>query len=516
MRRLILALAGSWLTAMTVTAAPVAPTLHIVTGPDAPKLERFAAEELAGQFQRLFQARTTITETVPAGSDPLVLLGSPQTNPAIAKTLGTGWPKLSPQGHLLKSTTLGDRVALVVGGGSPVATLWAVYELDHRFGVRTFLHGDVLPEKVPACTLTGFDVTLEPQVRIRGWQVLDGFPTGLGSWGIDDHKQLLRQLAKWKFNRITFGVDPEQPRLSFDSQSLPVTGDTPGRKVFRGAKQFDNPALMGKKGDERTRALRELVAAIRQAAQALGMEVGDAGAGVETITVRGFLPRIPTGPAPIPAAGFVLVTEVPGDLSPWVDFLARGSFDPQLTAAAAQEQLLTPILGAASTERVRLGFRKIDEAAALIARHDPEFFHLTPAFVSQRMQSQDAPPAWWKQASQLYAEGMNEMYRGIRGTFHNPARPTLLYYAKQCECAVHYFAALEAIRLAGVARAHGQNPEAILQLGKATESVYNALTAYGDVARDPSDRGAIAVLAAMVYRPLKAEVKALRKAGRKE
>ncbi|MCZ2341917.1 MAG: hypothetical protein LC104_08995 [Bacteroidales bacterium] len=516
MRCLILALAGLWLTAMTVTAAPVAPTIPIVIGPDAPKLERFAAEELAGQFQRLFQARTTITETVPAGSDPFVLLGSPRTNPALAKIVGADWPKLSDQGHLLKSTTRGDRVALIVGGGSPVATLWAVYELDHQFGVRSFLHGDVLPEKPPACTLTGFDVTLEPRTRIRGWQVLDGSPLGFGGWGLDEHKQLLRQLAKQKFNRITFGVDPEQPQLAFDSTSFPVTGDTPGRKVFQGAKLFDNPALAGKTGDARTQALRELMAEIRTAAQALGMEVGAAGAGVETITVRGFLPRIPAGKAEVPAAGFILAAEVPGDLSPWVDFLARGSCDPQLTPTAAQEQLLTPILGTASTERVLLGFQKIDAAARLIAQHDPQFFQLSPAFVAQQMQSAAAPPAWWKQASQLYTEGMNEMYRGIRGTFHNPARPTLLYYAKQCECAVHYFAALEAIRLAGVARAHGQNPEAVLQLGKATESVYNALTAYGDVARDPSDRGAIAVLAAMVYRPLKAEVKALRKAGRKE
>ena len=75
---------------------------------------------------------------------------------------------------------------------------------------------------------------------------------------------------------------------------------------------------------------------------------------------------------------------------------------------------------------------------------------------------------------------------------------------------------LELIRLAGVARSQGHTDEALTQLGKATESVYNALNAYADVARDPSDRGAIAVLAATVYRPLKAESKALRKAGRPE
>jgi hypothetical protein len=117
-------------------------------------------------------------------------------------------------------------------------------------------------------------------------------------------------------------------------------------------------------------------------------------------------------------------------------------------------------------------------------------------------------PGWWKEAGKLYAGGMDEMYRGIRATFNDPARPILLYYAKRCEFAVHYFAGVEAARLAGQARAKGDKEAAVSSLEKATESVYNALTALGDVARDPSDRGAIAVLAEFAYRPLRAELKA--------
>lgn len=504
------------LTAVLLTALPAfaAPSVRIVTGPDAPKLERFAAEELGTQLGRLFQATTTVTDTVPPGSDPVILLGSPKTNPAIAQTIGTNWPKLSEQGHLLKSVKLGDRPALLVGGGSPVATLWAVYELDHQFGVRALLHGDVLPEKPPAFTLDGFSVTLEPRIPLRGFQLLDDSPIGFGGWGLDDQKQFLRQLAKLKFNRIIFGLNPEQPRLAFDAKSFPVVGDTPGRKVFKGAKVFDNPDLAGKTGDARTQALRELRNAIRTAGHDLGLEVRPLSPDMKPIELRGFLPRIPAGT--VPESGFFLVADVPGDLSPTAYLYSRSAFDKNLTVAAAWEQLLTPIIGTASAERVVLGFRKIDEAAALIAANDPDFFKLTAAFVPERLQSDAVPPAWWKQAKTLYGEGMNEMYRGIRGTFHNPARPTLLYYAKRCECAVHYFTALEAIRLAGVARSQGHTDEALTQLGKATESVYNALNAYADVARDPSDRGAIAVLAATVYRPLKAESKALRKAGRPE
>ena len=34
---------------------------------------------------------------------------------------------------------------IVIGGGSPVATLWAVYELVERWGVRYLIDRDVYP-----------------------------------------------------------------------------------------------------------------------------------------------------------------------------------------------------------------------------------------------------------------------------------------------------------------------------------------------------------------------------------
>src|SRR5215470_17379146 len=105
------------------------PRIGVVIGPDAPRLERFAARELTGQLEKLFDARVQVSEKVPATSEYLILVGSPATNPAVKEMAGERWPKLTDQGHLLRSVSRGDRKALLVGGGSPVATLWAVYEL---------------------------------------------------------------------------------------------------------------------------------------------------------------------------------------------------------------------------------------------------------------------------------------------------------------------------------------------------------------------------------------------------
>ncbi len=59
-------------------------------------------------------------------------MGSPANIPAVLRALGmSGWPKVSDQGIVLKRTRLDGKPALVIGGDSPVAKLWGVYESVH-------------------------------------------------------------------------------------------------------------------------------------------------------------------------------------------------------------------------------------------------------------------------------------------------------------------------------------------------------------------------------------------------
>jgi hypothetical protein len=493
---------------LIATPALAGPKVGIAVGPDAPKLERVAADEVAAQFKQLFQAETTVAEKIPEGIEHLILVGSPATNPAVKEAIGDRWPSLSEQGHLVQSAKLGDRPVLVVGGGSPTATLWAAYELGHHFGIRSFLHGDVMPEKVPELKLDGIDIKLEPVVKVRAWRVLDDSPLGFAAWGLDDHTRLFAQLAKLKFTHVEIDVEAAPPVVS----TIPVAGDVPGRKAFKGAKEFVNPALAGKATDaDRTAALVALAAEIRKSAPAFGLQVAAEPAIARPLILRGMLPRVGTSASP---KGFVVVAEAPGDLSPAAYFLSRQAFEPKLTSQAADADLLMPLLGELATKRVLLGFDMIDRANALIAKQDPKGADVSPRSVAAQLELTDAPPEWWKEAGKLYTEAMNEMYRGIRATFNDPARPVLLYYAKRCEFAVHYFAALEAARLAGVAKAKGEKDAAVTHIEKAIESLYNGLTAQGDVARDPGDRGVIAVVAEDSYRPLKAALKEADKAAR--
>ena len=74
------------------------PILVMVVGAKAPGLERYAADELCGYLEKLVGIQTAPIEKIPDGVDTIFLIGCPETNAAILRTLGVGsgtralWP----------------------------------------------------------------------------------------------------------------------------------------------------------------------------------------------------------------------------------------------------------------------------------------------------------------------------------------------------------------------------------------------------------------------------------------
>lgn len=246
---------------LPATESHAGPRVTIVIGEKAPALERLAADELSGQLKRVYDADVKIAAIVPADSPHVIFVGSPDTN-ASMKPFADSWPsgdqKLTDQGHLLRSVTHNSKPALLVGGGSPVATYWAVAEFGHRLGVRSFLFGDLDPVSPPPFGLEDIDIVREPMKVERGWHFLNHRPTDSGAWGLDEYRRVLKQLSKLKFNRVTLEVDVGAPFVHFEyggvkrqsdafwlRDEFPVSGDTAGRKVFGGAKMFKNPDFAG-------------------------------------------------------------------------------------------------------------------------------------------------------------------------------------------------------------------------------------------------------------------------------
>ena len=264
-------------------------TIHVVTDSDAHQLEQFAARELAGQFERLFEdVRVVAAESLPKAAERFVLIGSPKTNAAVKAAIGNKWPQVSDQGLVIKSIKDGNRQGLVIGGGSPRATLWAVYELGHRHGIRYLFREDIYPLKKVPPKLDGFDLTIEPELRTRTWRTINDFAIGPESWGLEDHKRFLRQLAKMKFNDLMLSVYPGQPFVHYEFDGVkkqtarlfygnryPIDGETVGKKAFGGAKSFENPDFAGKTTYEQlTKAGIRHARGIIDEAHRLGMTVG--------------------------------------------------------------------------------------------------------------------------------------------------------------------------------------------------------------------------------------------------
>ncbi|MDP4939528.1 MAG: hypothetical protein NWR21_09465, partial [Verrucomicrobiales bacterium] len=78
----------------------------------------------------------------------------------------------------------------------------------------------------------------------------------------------------------------------------------------------------------------------------------------------------------------------------------------------------------------------------------------------------------------------------------------LLRHAKRATFALHYVSAAEAARHAGIAKAAGDDDARIEQIELAVEAMHNALAIYAEVATEPGDAGAIALMNEDGYRPL--------------
>lgn len=228
----------------------------VIISESVPELERFAAEQLCDYLKKLFGVQTRPTSNVSVKAEAVFLVGNLDTDVAGQGTMEEDtFPPVSEQGFILRRVQFQGRPSLVVRGGSPRATLWAVYELVERWGVRYLLHGDVLPAP-STFHLPNLDLVMDPTLSVRQWRVINDFACGPESWGMEDYRPMLDQLAKLKFNRILLSVWPWQPFLHYEVKGIkresvtlwfdfhyPITDDMVGRHLFGDEEEFWNPDL---------------------------------------------------------------------------------------------------------------------------------------------------------------------------------------------------------------------------------------------------------------------------------
>ena len=230
--------------------------VDVIVGDAAPELERFAATELCSYLAKLYGIRTYPARSVSGSSQMVFLIGNPETNALVKRaTAGGAFPHVSDQGIVLRNTDIEGRPTLIVGGGSPRATLWAVYELVEKWGVRYLADRDILPAQAEFRT-PDLDVVEEPVFRVRAHPSIQDYAPSGESWSMADFRPLIDQLAKMKFNRLNVYAFGYQPYLNWELKGIkrssatlwydyhyPITSDMVGRQLFDNRSEFWNSDL---------------------------------------------------------------------------------------------------------------------------------------------------------------------------------------------------------------------------------------------------------------------------------
>ncbi|MCU0914883.1 MAG: malectin domain-containing carbohydrate-binding protein [Planctomycetes bacterium] len=197
-------------------AAPA--SLAIIEPQAAAPSERLAARELR-RYLYLRTGELVSIEAVggerPAGT--CIVIGQ-KDQPVIgalvksAAKLAESVQSLQPQQYLLKTIPLASsegKTVLLVAGGDPVGTLYGAYRLAEHWGIRFYLHGDVVPDGRMVLALPRLDERGAPLFQTRGIQPFHDFPEGPDWWSTDDYKAIIAQLPKLRMNFLGLHTYPQ-------------------------------------------------------------------------------------------------------------------------------------------------------------------------------------------------------------------------------------------------------------------------------------------------------------------
>ena len=479
------------------------PKVNLVVGSQATSLEKLAAADIAADLKKIYDAQVTVSTTASDGAEQLIFVGRPESLPIIQEHVSKKWSNLNEQDHFLLTVEYRGRPALLVGGRSPQATYWAASEYAHSLGVRSMLFGDLYPVTPKPFSLNNYDQLLKANSNNSPWIEADPFPSGLTSWSLTDTQRRLRQLARLKYSSILLKTHASQPfskevagSKNAQSESLwfgwqfPVSGDTAGRSAFRGAKFFINPDF----ADTSTSDGRQLAAS--KWLTGLGDQAAALGISLQTQTEQ------------TPIEKTLAFRQLVSDESLTAYQVSRNRFGESLTGQAACSSLLDPICGDGVSASVHKAIEQLRSAAQLTEENDRQFSMPSPDMILKHYTEPAPAPEWWSQVRDRYLGGMNDMYRA-NSRAREGGRSYSLYLARRCEFGFEVVNCIDATRKAAIAGEKKDRTEQRAQLEKAIESINGACAALAAVARDPSDRGMIAVLNEFGYRPLQKELEKL-------
>lgn len=125
------------------------------------------------------------------------------------EALKTQLETLGPEQYLLQTLKQNGRTIILVIGGDEGGVLYGAYRFLEHFGIRYYLHGDVIPDSKIPLQLPGLHEKGSPLFPLRGIQPFHDFPEGPDWWNLEEYRAILSQLPKLRMNFLGLHTYPE-------------------------------------------------------------------------------------------------------------------------------------------------------------------------------------------------------------------------------------------------------------------------------------------------------------------
>ena len=189
---------------------------RIVYSSQASGAERLAAKEIrrylylrTGKLLPLVRSSRNLdfqTALIVVGAKDRDIIKRMQDKNAVLKS---SVPALQAQQYKIKTFRINKKPAVLIAGGDSIGTLYGAYRFIEHFGVRFYIHGDVLPDEKISFRLPDLDERGEPLFELRGIHPFHDFPEGPDWWNADDYKAVIAQLPKLRMNFFGLHCYPE-------------------------------------------------------------------------------------------------------------------------------------------------------------------------------------------------------------------------------------------------------------------------------------------------------------------
>jgi hypothetical protein len=206
-------------------------------------------------------------------------------------------------------------------------------------------------------------------------------------------------------------------------------------------------------------------------------------------------------------SGFATRYWVDGGQDPAVAYLAKAAWDQEATPDAVDADQLRAVCGEGCVGDMLNAFHEIEAVTINLEWNDLGFSFPVPRMMMKHWKPTPMP-AHLIEAQRGYENAL-KFVQQAEAHSTPPGRDYLDYWAGRLTFAIRYLDAVAAVHRAATSEAANNPTETLKAAREALEDARGALEAYAGVARDQSDRGAIAVMDEFVYRPLQAKVREL-------